>query len=55
MIRLSLRRNQFIITLCRKSKSKECRMSGSFCMGTFASASWREATFQSRMHMQIHK
>ena len=30
MIRLSLRSNQFMVTLCRKSKSKKCMVSGSF-------------------------
>ena len=30
MIHLSLRSNQFVFTLCWKSKSKECKMSGSF-------------------------
>ena len=30
MIRLSLRSNKFMFTICRKFKSKECRMSGNF-------------------------
>ena len=64
MIRLSLRSNQFMFTICRKYKSKECKMSDNFawvCMCilegghfSFLGASWREATFHSWMQMQIH-